>query len=368
MSGFMFGRLSNERGSVSILVAISITVLMAFTAIVIDVGRIALEKQDLQNALDAATLAGALELPDNTTAARQMAIAYFIQNGFPATAIQQINILNLNKTIRITASQPVEYTFAKIFESGDNTTISVSASAQISSVFEAFKYTLFSASEMDLLQFRGNNIITGNVHSNNSIKNAAEVTGVVTAVSTIDSRVSATGGKIPGSPVVEMPDFEDITDLATTIDKNTLISMFGAVYTENKNEYTISDAQLDSLLSMYPIVLINGNLAVNGSGIHSTGSIMTTGDMVFNGSNVNMDASDSVCFYTMNGNITFNGGNGNVNGILYAPGGTITLNGSGGIFYGSIVADTVTCDGGITLTYNEKTAQSLPLTITRLVE
>lgn len=368
MSGYMFGSHSNERGSVSILVAISMTVLMAFAAIVIDVGRIALEKQSLQNALDAATLAGALELPDNTTAARQIAIAYFTQNGFPETAIQQINFLNSNKTINITADQPVEYTFAKIFENGDNTTVSVSASAQISSVFEAFKYTLFSASEMDLLQFKGNNIITGNVHSNNSIKNAAEVTGVVTAVNTIDCRVSATGGKIPGSPVVEMPDFNDVTDLATTIDQSTLIDVFGASYTENKNEYAMSDAQLDDLLSMYPIALINGNLTVNGSGTHSTGSIMTTGDIVFNGGNVNMDASDSVCFYSVNGDITFNGGNGNVNGILYAPNGAITLNGGGGIFYGSIVGDMVTCDGGITLTYNEKAAQSLPPTITRLVE
>ncbi|MEL7658777.1 MAG: hypothetical protein AAGU75_23035, partial [Bacillota bacterium] len=243
-----------------------------------------------------------------------------------------------------------------------------SAAAQISSVFDPFKYALFSASEMDLLQFKGQNLITGNVHSNHSIKNAAEVTGVVTAVTTIDSRVSASGGKIEGSPVVEMPDFSDVTDLAATMDKSTLINVFGAVYTENKNEYTMSEAQLDSLLSMYPIALINGNLTVNGSGVHSTGSIMTTGDIVFNGSNVNMDASDSVCFYSMSGDITFNGGSGNVSGILYAPSGTITLNGSGGIFYGSIVADTVACDGGITLTYNEKAAQSVPLTITRLVE
>jgi hypothetical protein len=119
---------------------------------------------------------------------------------------------------------------------------------------------------------------------------------------------------------------------------------------------------------MYPTVLINGNLAINGSGINSTGSIITTGDMAFNGSNVNMDASDSVCFYSMNGDITFNGGNGNVNGILYAPTGTVRLNGSGGVFYGSIVGDLVTCDGGINLTYNAQVAGSVPLTITRLVE
>lgn len=368
MSVILFDKFSNERGSVSIIVAISITVLMAISAIVIDVGRIALEKQTLQNALDAASLAGAQELPDNTSTARQMAINYFVQNGFPETSIQQIEFLNFNKRIKITAIQPVEYTFAKIFQNGDNTTVTVSASAQISSVFDAFNYTLFSGSDMDLLQFKGNNIIAGNVHSNNSIKNAAEVTGVVTAVNTIDAKVSATGGKIEGSPTIPMPDFSDVTNLADTIDQSTLVNNFGASYTESKNEYAMSDLQLSNLLAIYPVVLINGNLVINGSGVNSTGSIMTTGDMVFNGGNVNMSASDSVCFYSMNGNITFNGGNGNVNGILYAPLGTITLNGSSGVFYGSIVGDLVNCDGGINLAYNEKAAESVPLTITRLVE
>lgn len=364
----MLSKFSKERGSVSIIVAISVTVLMAFSAIVIDVGRVALEKQALQNALDAASLAGAQELPYNILTARHMAITYFEQNGYPKEVIQNIEFLNSNKRIRISAIQPVEYTFAKIFNNGDNTTVSVSASAQISSVFDSFNYTLFSGSEMDLLQFKGNNIITGNVHSNNSIKNAAEVTGVVTAVNTIDSKVYATGGKIEGSSFIVMPDFSDVTNIATTIDKNTLINVYGATYSDNKNEYAMSDGQLNNLLTMYPTILINGNLVINGSGVNSTGSIITTGDMVFNGSNVNMNASASVCFCSLNGNITFNGGNGNVNGILYAPSGTITLNGSNGVFYGSIVGDMVTCDGGINIAYNSQVAESVPLTITRLVE
>lgn len=368
MKGFLFRKLKKERGSISIIAAISITVLMAFSAIVIDVGRVALEKQALQNALDAASLAGAKELPDNLPAAREMAISFFVQNGFSSAAIQNIDFSNSNKRIKITASQPVEYTFAKIFENGDNTTVTVSASAQISSVFDPFKYTLFSGSGIDLLQFKGSNIITGNVHSNNSIKNAAEVSGIVTAVNTIDARVSASGGKIEGAAFVDMPDFTDVLNLASSLDPNTLINVFGASYDTNKSMYTLSDTQLNDLLSSYPIASINGNLTVNGSGINATGSIMTTGNVVFNGGNVNMGISDSVCFYSINGSITLNGGNGNVNGILYAPKGTVALNGSGGVFYGSIVGDLVTCDGGINLTYNQQVAGSLPLTITRLVE
>lgn len=364
----MLNEFAKERGSASIILAISISVLMAFSAIVIDVGRVALEKQSLQNALDAASLAGAQELPGNTVKAEQMAVTYFEQNGYAKESIQNVEFINFNKKIRISAIQTVGYTFAKIFENGGNATVSVSASAQKSSVFDSFSYTLFSGSDMDLLQFKGQNIIYGNVHSNNSIKNAAEVTGVVTAVNTIDSKVHATGGIIEGSAYVTMPDINEVKNLATFIDQSTLINNYGATYTANKNEYAMSDEQLNALLIMYPTVLINGNLVINGSGVNSTGSIITAGDIVFNGSNVTMTSSASVCFCSLNGDITFNGGNGNVNGILYAPMGTITLNGSGGIFYGSIVGDLVTCDGGINLSYDAKAANSVPLTITRLVE
>lgn len=364
----MLNEFSRERGSASIILAISLSVLMAFSAIVIDVGRVALEKQALQNALDAASLAGAQELPGNAAKAEQMAITYFEQNGYVKESIQSIEFLNSNKRIRISAIQPVEYTFAKIFDGAGNATVSVNASAQKSSVFDSFNYTLFSGSDMDLLQFKGQNMIYGNVHSNNSIKNAAEVTGVVTAVNTIDSKVHASGGIMEGSSYVAMPDFTEVKDIAVSIDQSTLINIYEAVYSANKNEYSMSDGQLNHLLTTYPTAFIDGNLVINGSGVNSIGSIITTGDMVFNGSNVNMTSSASVCFCSLNGNITFNGGSGNVNGILYAPTGTITLNGSSGIFYGSVVGNLVTCDGGINLSYDSQAANSVPLTITRLVE
>ncbi|QHI71339.1 Tad domain-containing protein [Aminipila terrae] len=368
MNVFKYCGYREEQGSVTIMVALFITVLMAFTAIVIDVGRVALEKQQLQSAVDAACLAGAQELPDSIVAAKQKSIMYFEENGFDEEEIDQIEFVNSNKRIRITASHPVEYTFAKIFKREDNTKVSVSAAAECSSVFGPFKYALFSGSEMDLLQFKGQNIIDGNVHSNNSIKNAATVTGVVTAVNTIDAKVNASSGKIENSPYVSMPDFSDVLTLATTVNQSTLINVFGASFKASSNQYTMSAEQLNAMLSVYSTVFINGNLTINGSGIHSNGSILATGDMTFNGSNVSMNASDSVCFYSMNGNITFNGGSGDVTGILYAPKGTVRLNGNSGIFYGSIVGDLVTCDGGINLTYSSQAAQSVPFTITRLVE
>lgn len=361
-------KLSNERGSVTIIVAVALSVLMAFCAVVIDFGRISLEKQMLQNALDAAVLAGAQELPDSTVAAQEAAITYFKENGFSETDIQQVEFLNSNKKIRITAVQPVEYTFAKMFQDSDDTTVTVSAAAQVSTVFDPFKYALFSGSGMDLLQFMGTNTIVGNVHSNESIKNAAEITGLATAVNNIDVKVHASEGTIEGYSYINMPDFTEVTNLATTISQTTLVDIFGATYTSNTNQYTMSDTQLNNLLAAYPAAIIDGNLVINGSGVNATGAIFTTEDIEFNGSDVNMSSSDSVCFCSINGDITFNGGKGDVTGILYAPNGTITLNGNAGIFYGSIVGDQISCNGGINIIYNGQIGESIPPTEIRLVE
>lgn len=368
MKKYRLFELSNERGSLSIIVAVGITIFMAFCAVVVDVGRISLEKQRLQNALDAAVLAGAQELPDSTVGAQEAAITYFEENGYSEADIQQVEFLNLNKKIRITAVQPVEYTFAKMFQDSDDTTVTVSAASQVSTVFDPFKYALFSGSGMDLLQFKGTNTVVGNVHSNESIKNEAEITGMATAVNTIDVKVHASEGTIEGYSYINMPDFTEVTNLATTISQTTLVNIFGATYTSNNNQYSMSDTQLNNLLGAYPSALIDGNLVINGSGINATGGIFTTGGMEFNGSDVNMNASDSVCFYSINGDITFNGGKGDVTGILYAPNGTITLNGNSGIFYGSIVGNQISCNGGINITYNGQIGKSIPPTEIRLVE
>lgn len=72
---------SSNRGSVAVLVAFGLTVLLGCGAMVTDVGLIYAEKAKLQNAVDAAALAGVQELPNDTVAAAQVAQDYALQNG-----------------------------------------------------------------------------------------------------------------------------------------------------------------------------------------------------------------------------------------------------------------------------------------------
>jgi len=369
MGKLMLSVLLKEKGSVTILMAITITVLMGFSAVAVDVGRIALERQSLQNALDAACLAGVNDLPGNTVTAQEQALLCFEQNGYPREDIQNIEFLNANKQIRLTARESVDYTFANVFNNGSSKTVNVAAAAETTNVFEPYDYALFSGSDMDLLQFKGQNIITGDVHANNSIKNDAQVYGSVTAVNNIDCKITATGTKTEGVPAISMPDISHVVRRATVIDQYTLVNVFGATYTSNKDEYAMSAGQLNNLLSAYPTtIMIDGNLTINGSGVNSCGNLIVTGDITFNGGDVSMGDSSSVCLFSLNGNITFNGGDGNVRGILYAPSGTITMNGGNGIFYGSIIANVVASNGGINIVYDPQVNDSLPLTISRLVE
>lgn len=72
---------STERGSIAILVALGMTVLLASCAMVVDIGLIYVQKAKLQNAVDAAALAGAQELPGDTSSANLVAQDYASKNG-----------------------------------------------------------------------------------------------------------------------------------------------------------------------------------------------------------------------------------------------------------------------------------------------
>ena len=362
----MLKKLKSENGSVSIIVALSLTVLLAFSALTVDLGRVAMAKQSMQNALDSACLAGVQNLPNSTTVAEQKAIDYFVANGYDEADIQSVEFYDNNKQIRMTAKNNIEYTFAKVFDNGDSTDVNIAAAAEISSVLDTYDYAIFSGSGTDLLQFKGQNNITGDVHSNDTIKNAATINGNVTAVNSIDAKVTATTKTAP-APAKKMPDFSGVEAMATPISGTTLAS-YGATYDSKKDQYSMSSTQLNTLLNSHSNILITGNLVVNGSDINAIGSVITTGSITCNGGKTSMTSNNKVCFYSKYGNITLNGSTGSMNGVLYSPNGSVTLNGNGSSFYGSIIGQTVSCDGGINLVYQSDVSNTVPPTVIRLVE
>ncbi|MHB1406455.1 MAG: pilus assembly protein TadG-related protein [Desulfitobacteriaceae bacterium] len=72
---------AHEQGNVVILVTLALTALIGMGALVTDVGVLYAKHAHLQNALDAAALAGVQELPADSTQAEQVAVAYATENG-----------------------------------------------------------------------------------------------------------------------------------------------------------------------------------------------------------------------------------------------------------------------------------------------
>lgn len=77
----------NNRGQVLVLVAISLVVILGFAALAIDLGYFYHTKNQLQGAADAAALAGAAALPDETDA-RTAAVSYAFKNIASGSAVQ----------------------------------------------------------------------------------------------------------------------------------------------------------------------------------------------------------------------------------------------------------------------------------------
>jgi len=116
-----------ERGSVVVIVALSLTVLLGFCAIVTDVGFLYAQKAHLQNSVDAAALAGVQALPNNPNAARTIAIDYATRNG-----VSDVNVTfeANNAKIIVQTSQQVPTHFARIWGITEEQ-ISVSAKAMM---------------------------------------------------------------------------------------------------------------------------------------------------------------------------------------------------------------------------------------------
>ena len=135
----------SQNGSVAVVTALSLTVLMGFSALVLDLGVSYNEASKLQNALDSAVLAAARELPAENTnsavwvAAKNVAITFAASNNFDITSDNIEPIYKDNDAahdivgIKVTKSIDIEYNFARVLGKNSGTVIRT-ASAGLSPV------------------------------------------------------------------------------------------------------------------------------------------------------------------------------------------------------------------------------------------
>lgn len=124
--------LNNRRGSMLVLAALSLSMMLAVSTVVIDVGNIYLNKTQLSNVADAAVLAAAQELPKNPDDAETVATRYSTQNGKNGDVLNTV-ISNNNREINVQLSRNVGLVFAQFFGMERTFNVSATATAKVSS-------------------------------------------------------------------------------------------------------------------------------------------------------------------------------------------------------------------------------------------
>lgn len=354
-----FRALRSDRGSAMVIYVVMFVALLGFAAVAVDTGRVIVEKQKLQDAVDAAALAAAQKLPseaDATSAANR----YVTLNGFSPSDIT-VTFADSDKTIIVSARKKIDYTFGNILGLG-STTVGQVSKATYTPIKSAFDYALFSGSKTNTLSINGSKyMITGNTHTNSSFTangSTITITGACEAASTITIKggtINVTT-RVPNAPYVDMPDFSD------TIKQQAMNA--GHCYS---SDVTFNSSYIDVGGSIY----VNGNVTINGSKFKGVGCILATGSVTFNGSSQTVYTGDAVCIYSKTGDININGSSATVDGILYAPKGCVRMNGSYQTVNGRVIGNTVNINGSsitITITGDVEDLTSLPADVVKLTK
>lgn len=310
-----------ESGVAVIFLAISMVVLMGFTALAVDFGLVYYQRSQLQTALDSAALAAAQKLPDSA-AARQTAIEYAKKNGVKVNSDDEIIVefLNNDTIVKVTASKETKTSFARIFNVDTILSVGTAAaqSKEIKLGQQTFDYLLFSGSRNDQLTLGSSFDIYGSVHTNNKYFFSpghgyvqGEISGVAPG-SYYNPWTFNAGSVNPQASHVEMPDFSDaIAKNVPPYPTDTAVSNFN--YAQRKLDSIVgyvSPAPVNSLSQQYLTLngktMYSGPLSLNIWGATTiNGEIYVNGSAYFQGKVIMNSSNDLLC---VKGPLTIGGG------------------------------------------------------------
>ena len=110
--------LGAERGAIVVVAAIGLTMAIALLGLVVDGGVVRQERRRLQNAADAAALAGVQRLPANPSAAVSDAVAWAAKNGAGSASAVVSTTNAANDTITVTITNNRALSISSFFGKG----------------------------------------------------------------------------------------------------------------------------------------------------------------------------------------------------------------------------------------------------------
>ena len=360
--GMLWRRRRAERGAVAVIVAILLPVILATAGLVIDVGSWYVTKAQLQNAADAAALAGAADLPGSpasaTTAAQTLAAGNV--SGATVTSVTPYN--GDSTEIQVTVSKRGGVSFASVLGiSGPMITATAVAQSVQTQGTGSFIYAASTACNAISI------VSSGKVTATTLWSN-----GGITAVG---QGVNVTGDVDVGNSSCPFP--STLTPPgATSVSTHTgwptpLPTLAQGNFPSSCSSASISITSSSWLSSNPPgIYCTTGTISITNSGSitfngyefvsESTSStaisVVNSGNTTFYGYCPSSCSSGStpqtLCYATAGGVSFVNSGSGTFTGEIFAPYGQVSLTVSGGTDAGFIEASSValTNSGNITLT------------------
>ena len=111
----MNARAKNQRGQATVLSLVFMVVLLGMAALVLDIGSWYRADRATQSTADAAALAGAQALPDDTAQASSLASSYATKNGGGLQSVSFSSSYGPNDTITVQVKRPAQGVFTKLF-------------------------------------------------------------------------------------------------------------------------------------------------------------------------------------------------------------------------------------------------------------
>ena len=206
-----------ESGQMLVLFVLALGVLMGMVAMSVDVGMILHERRSLQNAADAAALAGVSELPESLGTAEAKALEWAENNGYTsengATIIVNTRYRGNPGAIEVIIEVDQPFIFARALGLDS---VDVSARA-VASRAPGFGTAIFAhatgcggagANEIDIT---GSNIVVvGGIHSNGDLKTASSDIYVDGPITTLcEPQITGSGGVTATGDVTQVSSEED---------------------------------------------------------------------------------------------------------------------------------------------------------------
>jgi type II secretory pathway pseudopilin PulG len=388
-----------QKGSVFILMAITIPFLLLSSAIAVDVGALYVQRSHMQNIADAAALAGASQLQTSEFAAKSLAQNYGKKNG-ETIPDGQITFFTdgTTKKIRVDINKDAPLLFFKYFQDvlGTNIippfTLTVHAiAASTGSTPGIFDHSIISGGTGTFYLLgpnggSGKEVFDGPIHVNGTFQfdsNSANGSGSVNLPSggiQINAPISISssqgkddiGGLNQPANQVFASDFTYGTSPIDITTKNPEIAAKINSLTNTANTFSPSNPAYAAGGSAINALAVTTPLYVNGS-LSSTsiisgpyGSsgvvnndlvIVATGDMSLSFTNVTFSSTATITLISLNGNILIDSSNRNLHINALSPHGNITLQGGGETIDGYLIAQSLTLGKG-SITYQNSKGSS----------